>query len=102
VTLEGGADYGEVLRRKDEGVLEVLVGKVLGMMSAGGTVQHTVMRRVFEGGEGCIRAGRSARSRDNVGEWRPLEVWLEDREIGGVLSCWVAMMVSRSAVSVLL
>ena len=65
-------------------------------------MQRTVIRSVFDGGEGWIRAGRSARSRDNVGEWRPLDVWLEEREIGGVLSCWVAMMVSRSAVSVLL
>jgi len=58
------------------------------------------MRSVFEGGEGWIRAGRSVRSRDNVGEWRPLDVWLEDREIGGVLSCWVAMMVSVLVMSV--
>lgn len=60
------------------------------------------MRSVFEGGEGCIRAGRSDRSIDSVGEWRPLDVWLEDREIGGVLSCWVAMMVSTSVMSGLL
>jgi len=31
-----------------------------------------------------------------------LEVWLEDREIGGVLSCWEVMMVSVSVMSVLL
>ena len=47
----------------------------------------TVMRRVFEGGEGDDRAGRSERSRERVGEWRrlvPLEEDEEVRERGGV------------------
>jgi len=35
VPLKGGADNGEVIGREDGGVLEVLVGKVLEMMSAG-------------------------------------------------------------------
>jgi len=35
VALEGGTDYGEIVRGEDGGVLEVLVVKVLGRMSAG-------------------------------------------------------------------
>jgi hypothetical protein len=42
------------------------------------------MRRVFEGGEGWIRPGRSERSRERDGERRPMDV-LEERETGGVL-----------------
>lgn len=43
------------------------------------------MMSVFEGGDGCERAGRSERSRERPGEWRfVVEELEEDRESGGV------------------
>ena len=51
--------------------------------------KHTVMRRVFDGGEGVTKGGRAERSRES-GVWVPLdmkvEVGLPDGETGGELS----------------
>lgn len=47
---------------------------------------RTVMRRVFEGGEGVINGGREERSSDS-GVWVPFDmeadVGLEEEEVGG-------------------
>lgn len=57
------------------------------------------MRRVFDGGVGSIRPGRSERSRESEGEWRVLECVLDEREMGGVLN-GCDCIVSDAAVSV--
>lgn len=67
-----------------------------------GTLRLTVMRRVFEGGEGWIRPGRSERSREREGEERRVLVEvLEEREIGGVVN-WEAEVVFAIVVSMLI
>jgi len=47
------------------------------------------MRRVFDGGVGSIKPGRSERSiESDEGERRDLEFVLDEREMGGVLNNW--------------
>jgi len=55
---------------------------------SGRKAELTVMRRVFDGGVGSIRPGRSERSRESDGEWRVLEFVLDERDMGGVLNSW--------------
>ncbi len=75
----GEGCWGEYCR-----VLEILgsVSSWLERVTEG--EEPTVIRRVFEGGDGCIKAGRSERSSER-GEFFPWDDRLEAREIGGVL-----------------
>lgn len=61
-------------------------------LSADGEVL-TVMRRVFEGGVGSIRPGRSERSSDREdGDRRVFDPVLDVREMGGVVKCSVCIV----------
>lgn len=75
-----------------EGV-EVLGGDQLGFVKAGRRAKPTVMRSVFDGGEGVTNGGRAERSRES-GVWEPsdseVDVGLADGEAGGDLS-WADM-----------
>jgi hypothetical protein len=56
------ADYLEVVGLKYGSVVEVLAASVNYWFGKGSIYVLTVMRRVFVGGEGVIRGGRSERS----------------------------------------
>ena len=51
--------------------------------------EHTVISRVFEGGEGVIRGGREDRSRES-GVWLPPDIEV-DGEAGGELAMSAAL-----------
>lgn len=91
-----GAQVGEGCGGEDCGVLEILEkdrvrGWVESAESDCGIL--TVTMRVFDGGDGWTRGGRSVRSRERFGERRPFEEeWLDVREMGGVCICSEAMI----------
>ena len=84
-----GVDVPEVLGEEcGEGVEVLQIGSV-GTVGLGGKAKPTVMRRVFDGGEGVISGGRADRSRESgVSEGFDMEVdvGLADGEVGGDLS----------------
>lgn len=88
-------EVAEVCKRgrgEDGRILEVL--NKLARSTRRGLGLHTVMRSVFDGGEGWMRGGRSERSRVS-GVLRPFDEELDDRDRGGVWMCCCEAMVSR-------
>ena len=85
---EKGGEGVEVLRGSE------LVGRVTGCC---GRATGTVMRRVFDGGEGVISGGRAERSRES-GVWVlsgiEVDVGLPDGEAGGDVS-WADIVGDR-------
>ena len=79
----------EVLGEECREGVEVLSIGLVGTVPEGGKAKPTVMRRVFDGGEGVISGGRAERSRESdvsVGFDIEVDVGLSDGEVGGDLS----------------